>query len=62
MALFLEWYLLDNYIPGTQNTILENMIEENHLTWEQSHLEACQDITNNIQALFEVRKEFATTR
>jgi hypothetical protein len=56
MALFLEWYLLDNYIPGTQNTILENIIEENHLTWEQSHLEACQDITNNIQALFEVKR------
>jgi hypothetical protein len=56
MALFLEWYLLDNYIPGTQNTILENIIEENHLTWEQTHLEACQDITNNIQALFEVKR------
>ena len=52
MALFLEWYLLDNYIPGTQNTILENIIEENHHTWDQIHLEACQDITNNIQALF----------
>jgi hypothetical protein len=56
MALFLEWYLLDNYIPGSQKTILENIIEENHLTWEQSHLEACQDITNNIQALFEVKR------
>jgi hypothetical protein len=56
MALFLEWYLLDNYIPGTQNTILENIIKENHLTWDQSHLEACQDITNNIQALFEVKR------
>jgi hypothetical protein len=56
MALFLEWYLLDNYIPGTQRTILENIIEENQTTWIQSHLEACQDITNNIQALFEVKK------
>jgi hypothetical protein len=56
MALFLEWYLLDNYIPGTQKTILENIIEENHLKWEQSHTEACQDITNNIQALFEVKR------
>jgi hypothetical protein len=56
MALFLEWYLMDNYIPGTQNTILENIIEVNHLTWGQSHLEVCQNITNNIQALFEVKK------
>jgi hypothetical protein len=56
MALFLEWYLLDNYIPGTQNTILENFIEKNNLAWDQTHLEACQDITNNIQALFEIQK------
>ena len=56
MALFLEWYLLDNYIPGTHSTILENIIEENKSTWDQSHLEACQDITNNIQALFEIKK------
>ena len=56
MALFLEWYLLDNYIPGTQSTILENIIEDNQHTWDQSHLEACQDITNNVQALFEIKK------
>jgi hypothetical protein len=56
MALFLEWYLLDNYIPGTQKTILENIIEEYHSLWDKSHLETCHDITNNIQALFEVKK------
>ncbi|MBC8288508.1 MAG: hypothetical protein H8E42_13635 [Nitrospinae bacterium] len=56
MALFLEWYLLDNYTPGTQNTILESLTEENKTTWSQSHLEVCQDIANNIQALFEVKK------
>jgi hypothetical protein len=56
MALFLEWYLLDNYIPDTQRTILENIIEENQSAWAQNHLEACRDITNNIQALFEVKK------
>lgn len=56
MALFLEWYLLDNYMPGSQKTILENIIEENQSTWDKNHLEVCQDITNNIQALFEVKK------
>ena len=56
MALFLEWYLLDNYKPDTQKTILENIIEENQSNWAQNHLEACKDITNNIQALFEVKK------
>ena len=28
MALFLEWSLLDNYVPGTQNTILEDIIKK----------------------------------
>jgi hypothetical protein len=56
MPLFLEWYLLDNYIPETKITILENIVEQNQTTWDQSHLEACQDITNNIQAIFEIKK------
>jgi len=56
MALFLEWYLLDNYVPDSQKTILENIIEENQSTWDKNHLEVCRDITNNIQALFEVKK------
>lgn len=56
MALFLEWYLLDNYTAGTQKTILESLIEENLFEWTQSHVEACKDIAYNIQALFEVKK------
>ncbi len=56
MALFLEWYLLDNYVPRTQKTILENIVEKNQSTWIQDHLDVCKDISNNIQALFEVKK------
>ena len=56
MSLFLEWYLLDNYKPGTQKTILESITENNQSAWNQSHLEVCRDIANNIQALFEVKK------
>ncbi len=56
MALFLEWYLLDNYLPGSQTTILENLTEENQFTWTQEHIDVCKDISNNIQALFEVKK------
>ena len=56
MALFLEWYLLDNYVPGTQNTILEDIIEKNESVWDQNHSEVCRNIANNIQALFEVKK------
>ena len=56
MALFLEWYLLDNYKPGTEITTLEKITEDNRSNWSQYHLEVCQDIANNIQALFEVKK------
>tara|TARA_B100000686_G_scaffold123853_1_gene131160 strand:- start:250 stop:1125 length:876 start_codon:yes stop_codon:yes gene_type:complete len=55
MALFLEWYLLDNYKPGTKTTILERIKEDNLSTLTPELLEVCQDIANNIQALFEVK-------
>jgi len=56
MSLFLEWYLLDNYEPGAEITILEKITEDNKSSWSQEHIEICQDIANNIQALFEVKK------
>jgi hypothetical protein len=56
MALFLEWYLLDNYAPDTHRTILENLIEEDPSSWTQERLEVCKDISKNILGLFEVRK------
>ena len=56
MALFLEWYLLDHYEPGTHHTILENIIEENSLSWAPERLEAYRNVSNNIQALFEIKK------
>ena len=56
MALFLEWYLLDYYEPGTHRSILENIIEDNSSSWTLDRREACKDISNNIQALFEIKK------
>ncbi len=56
MALFLEWYLLDYYAPGKDRTVLETIIEENPVSWVQDSLEAYKAISNNIQALFEVKK------
>ncbi len=56
MALFLEWFLLDIYAPGTQNTNLEDIIKKNESVWDQNRLEVCRNITNNIQALFEIKK------
>ena len=56
MALFLEWYLLDYYEPGTHRNILENIIEDYSSSWTLDRREACKDISNNIQALFEIKK------
>ncbi len=56
MALFLEWYLLDQYEPGTRQTVLENIIEDNSSSWTPDRLESYKDISKNIQALFEIKK------
>ena len=56
MALFLEWYLLDQYVPGTRQTVLENIIEDNSFSWTPDRLESYKDVSKNIQALFEIKK------
>ena len=56
MALFLEWYLLDQYEPGTRQTVLENIIEDNSFSWTPDRLELYKDVSKNIQALFEIKK------
>ena len=56
MALFLEWYLLDYYEPGTHRSILENIIEDNSFSLTPDRLESCKDVSKNIQALFEIKK------
>ena len=56
MALFLEWYLLDQFEPGTRHTILEKIIKDNSSSWPLDRLDAYKDISNNIQALFEIKK------
>ena len=56
MSLFLEWYLLDNYKPGNDITTLERITEDNLSVWSQEQIDVCKDISNNIQALYEVKK------
>ncbi len=57
MALFLEWYLLDYYEPGTHRSILENIIEENSSSWTLDRREACKDISNTVTVLDLFRDE-----
>lgn len=56
MALFLEWYLFDNYIAEKSKTPLEILIEENPDAWNSEQLEIYKCITKSIQGLFIVKK------
>jgi hypothetical protein len=56
MALFLEWYLFDDYIADKSQTPLETLIEENPDAWSGDKLEIYKCITQSIQALFQVKK------
>ena len=56
MALFLEWYLLDQYNPNTKKTNLENIISGNPSAWDESRMKIYTDISKNINSLFEVKK------
>ena len=56
MALFLEWYLFDDYIVGKSQTPLETLIEENTDAWSSDKLEIYKSITKSIQGLFLVKK------
>jgi hypothetical protein len=56
MALFLEWYLFDDYIVEKSQTPLEILIEENPDAWSDDKLEIYKSITESIQGLFIVKK------
>jgi hypothetical protein len=56
MALFLEWYLFDDYIIEKSQTPLEILIEENPDAWSSDKLEIYKSITKSIQGLFLVKK------
>ena len=55
MALFLEWYLFDNYVTEKSKTVLEVLIDENRETWPSKTLENIQSIAETIQGLFLVK-------
>jgi chromosome segregation ATPase len=55
MALFLEWYLFDNYLIEKSKTVLEVLIDENRKKWPSEKLEIIQSIAETIQGLFLVK-------
>lgn len=56
MALFLEWYLFDNYITEKLLSPLEILIKENSLSLSTERLENYKIFTKSIQGLFIVKK------
>jgi hypothetical protein len=56
MALFLEWYLFDNYNLEKSQTILEILIENNVNSLSIDKHEIYKNFTKNIQGLFIVKK------
>ena len=56
MALFLEWYLFDNYQEGSSKNILEGLLDEYPETWNSDQIKTINDFNENIQGLFLVKK------
>lgn len=56
MALFLEWYLFDNYAADSSKTILETLLEDNPEAWDSDKFNIYNAIKESIQALFQVKK------
>ena len=56
MALFLEWYLFDDYKVEKAKTPLETLIEENPEVWDSDKLEIYKSFTKSIQGLFIVKQ------
>ena len=56
MALFLEWYLFDNYQEKSLKTIHEVLLEESSEAWDSDQIKIYNDFNENIQGLFLVKK------
>jgi len=56
MALFLEWFLFDNYIEEKSQSPLEILIEENSQSWNSDKLRIYRNLTESIQGLFLIKK------
>jgi len=56
MALFLEWFLFDNYIEEKSQSPLEILIEEHSQSWNSDKLRIYRNLTESIQGLFLIKK------
>ena len=56
MALFLEWYLCDNYAPKSSKSVLEGLLENNSEEFNNDKLNIYKSISESIQSLFLIQK------
>ena len=56
MALFLEWYLFNNYAPKSSKTVLQVLLENNSEEFNNDKLNICKSISESIQSLFLIQK------
>ena len=52
MALFLEWYLFNNYAPKSSKTVLEVLLENNSEQCNTDKLNLYKSISQSIQSLY----------
>ena len=56
MALFLEWYLFNNYAPKSSKTVLQFLLENNSEEFNNDKLNIYKSISESIQSLFLIQK------
>tara|TARA_B100000686_G_scaffold171434_1_gene178688 strand:+ start:400 stop:1275 length:876 start_codon:yes stop_codon:yes gene_type:complete len=56
MALFLEWYLFNNYAPNSSKTVLQVLLENNSEDINRDKLNIYKSISKSIQSLFLIQK------
>jgi len=56
MALFLEWYLFNNYAPKSSKTVLQFLLENNSEEFNSEKLNIYKSISESIQSLFFIQK------
>jgi len=58
MALFLEWYLFNNYAPKSSKTVLQVLLENNSEEFNSNKLKIYKSISESIQSLFLIQKVY----
>ncbi len=56
MGMFLEWFVFDRLLPGTQNTLLEKLLQGNGAGWAPHERRAYETFSGSVHGLFIPKK------